>query len=137
MDPVVEKVLSESCALPCQPASVAAARHLVRAVLGDLPLETVEATELMVSELATNCVTHAGTDFELTIDRSPSQIRVGISDSVRTPPVLRHVGPRALSGRGLQIVESMADAWGVSTGAEGKTVWFTLSAVAGRRELRG
>jgi anti-sigma regulatory factor (Ser/Thr protein kinase) len=137
MDPVGETILRDSRALPCRPTSVAAARHLVRAVLGDLPLEAVEATALMVSELATNCVRHAGTDFELTIDRTRSQIRVALSDGTSTPPVVRHVGPQALSGRGLHIVDSMADAWGVSTGAEGKTVWFTLSAGDRSGELRG
>ena len=48
---------------PCRAESVAAARHFIRDVLQSRPRELVEAAELMTSELATNCVRHAQSDF--------------------------------------------------------------------------
>ena len=73
--------MTRSREFPCQYESVAAARRFVRKILRDQPSETLEAAELMVSELATNCIRHARTAFELTIDDSRGLIRVELSDS--------------------------------------------------------
>ena len=109
----------------CQPASVTAARRFVRDVLSDRPPELVEAAELMASELATNCVRHAHTEFELAI-HTHGQIRIEVSDRGEGRPTLLSPAEREVSGRGLRIVEAMADAWGVTPAAKGKAVWFTL-----------
>jgi anti-sigma regulatory factor (Ser/Thr protein kinase) len=110
----------------CQPESVARARHFVRDVLSDQPRETVEAAELMASELATNSVRHACSDFELAVQRSRDEIRVEVSDHGQGQPVPRTPSPRERSGRGLQIVEGLAEDWGVTPSPDGKLVWFTL-----------
>jgi hypothetical protein len=89
----------------------------------------------MVSELATNCVQHAQTDFELTI-RSRDHIRVEVRDSQRRRPTLRSPTPREPSGRGLRIVEAMSEAWGITPSANGKIVWFTLRRASGSIEPR-
>jgi len=115
----------------CQPESVAGARHFVRDILGDQPRETVEAAELMTSELATNSVRHARSDFELAVQRSRDEIRVEVSDHGRGQPVPRAPSPRERSGRGLQIVEGLAEDWGVTPSPDGKLVWFTLRVRAG------
>jgi anti-sigma regulatory factor (Ser/Thr protein kinase) len=104
---------------------VTAARRFVRDVLNDRPPELVEAAELMASELATNCVRHAHTEFELAI-HTDGQIRIEVSDRGEGRPTLLSPAPREVSGRGLRIVEAMADAWGVTPAANGKAVWFTL-----------
>jgi anti-sigma regulatory factor (Ser/Thr protein kinase) len=109
-----------------QPESVARARQFVRDVLSDQPRETVEAAELMVSELATNSVRHARSDFELAILVSPREIRVEVSDHGPGQPFPRSPTPREQSGRGLQIVLKLSDAWGISPSPNGKLVWFTL-----------
>jgi anti-sigma regulatory factor (Ser/Thr protein kinase) len=109
----------------CRPEAVTAARRFVRDVLVDQPLEIVQAAELMASELATNCVRHARTDFELVI-RSQGQIRIEVRDTGEGRPTPLTPAPRELSGRGLLIVEAMSDAWGVIPASSGKTVWFTL-----------
>ncbi|GHB75746.1 hypothetical protein GCM10010377_77760 [Streptomyces viridiviolaceus] len=44
--------------------------------------------------------------------------------------VPRAPGPDAESGRGLQLVEMLSDGYGVTHTQEGKTVWFTLAALA-------
>lgn len=110
----------------CRPESVAGARHFVRDVLSDQPRETAEAAELMTSELATNSVRHARSDFELAILLSRDEIRVEVSDHGQGQPVPRSPTPREQSGRGLQIVQVLSDAWGISPSPNGKLVWFTL-----------
>jgi anti-sigma regulatory factor (Ser/Thr protein kinase) len=105
---------------------VTAARRFVRDVLSDRPSELVDAAELMASELATNCVRHANTGFEMTI-HSDGQIRVEVRDTGVGRPRLLSPTSREISGRGLRVVEAMSDAWGVIPASNGKAVWFTLS----------
>jgi anti-sigma regulatory factor (Ser/Thr protein kinase) len=95
-------------------------------VLSDAPVAAQDAAALMVSELATNCVKHAHSDFELTVESEAGGIRVEVRDASSGQPTLRSAAPHELSGRGLRIIESMADEWGVTPAAPGKTVWFTL-----------
>jgi anti-sigma regulatory factor (Ser/Thr protein kinase) len=109
----------------CQPEAVTAARRFVREVLSDRPPELVDAAELMASELATNCVRHAHTGFEMTI-HSDGQIRVEVRDTGEGRPRPLSPTSREISGRGLRIVEAMSDAWGVIPTSNGKAVWFTL-----------
>jgi anti-sigma regulatory factor (Ser/Thr protein kinase) len=122
----------------CLPASVRGARHFVRDVLSDQPRETVEAAELMVSELATNSVLHAQSDFELAIGISPDEIRVEVSDQGQGQPVLRSPTPREQSGRGLRIVQELSEDWGTIPSPNGKLVWFSLQlrTPAGERKSR-
>jgi anti-sigma regulatory factor (Ser/Thr protein kinase) len=122
----------------CQPESVAGARHFVRDVLSDQPRETVEAAELMISELATNSVRHAHSDFEVAIRLSRRDIRVEVSDHGQGQPVPRSPRPWEQSGRGLQIVLQLSDAWGINPSPNGKLVWFTLrlSTPAGEHKSR-
>jgi anti-sigma regulatory factor (Ser/Thr protein kinase) len=110
----------------CRPESVAGARHFVRDVLSEEPRETVEAAELMTSELATNCVRHANSDFELAIHLSRDEIRVEVSDHGQGQPVMRSPTPREQSGRGLRIVQELAEDWGITPSLNGKLVWFSL-----------
>jgi anti-sigma regulatory factor (Ser/Thr protein kinase) len=110
----------------CQAESVAGARHFVRDILSEEPREIVEAAELMTSELATNCVRHAHSDFELAIHRSRDEIRVEVSDQGEGQPVMRSPTPREQSGRGLRIVQELAEDWGITPLPNGKLVWFCL-----------
>jgi anti-sigma regulatory factor (Ser/Thr protein kinase) len=108
------------------PTSVGGARRFVREVLRGKPAKVTEAAELMVSELASNCVRHAKTDFQVTIS-SKGEIRVEVSDSGQGRPTVMSPRPQESSGRGLLIVEKMSSAWGVISSSAGKTVWFTVS----------
>ena len=80
----------------------------------------------MVSELATNCVQHAQTDFEITI-RTHDQVRIEVRDTDRGRPQVQSPPPQAPSGRGLRIVQEISDAWGIVPSPSGKTVWFALN----------
>ncbi|MEU5366937.1 ATP-binding protein [Streptomyces sp. NPDC005925] len=94
--------------------------------------EANEATTLVVAELASNAVTHGrvpGRDALLRLTRTDDRLRVEVADTrgERHPAV----GPGTAdteTGRGLLIVEALAETWGVTprTGAPGKTVWAVL-----------
>jgi anti-sigma regulatory factor (Ser/Thr protein kinase) len=115
----------------CRPEAVTAARGFVRDVLRGQTSDVLEAAELMTSELATNCVRHAHTDFEVAI-HSKGQIRVEVRDTGPGRPRRLSPASREPSGRGLLIVEAMSDSWGVTSNAEGKTVWFTVAGADSR-----
>ncbi len=123
--------MTETRRFPAQATSVAAARRFATGLLAGLPAETLDAVELMVSELATNCVRHAQAAFEMTIAAGGGQVRVEVTDDAGGTPTKRSPGPEEPRGRGLQIVEMFSDAWGVDPGrGAGKTVWFVLSGEA-------
>jgi anti-sigma regulatory factor (Ser/Thr protein kinase) len=110
----------------CQPESVPAARLFVRDVLRDQSRDILDAVELMASELATNCVQHAQSCFELVVNDAKRQIRVEVRDKGPGEPEPRSPAPTERSGRGLRIVEAMSESWGIDPSSGGKTVWFTV-----------
>jgi anti-sigma regulatory factor (Ser/Thr protein kinase) len=118
----------------CRAEAVTAARLWVRERLSDKPREVVEAAELLTSELAANCVRHARSEFEVTID-SRGPIRVEVTDSGEGEPRVLSPALRTPSGRGLRIVDQVSDVWGITARATGKTVWFTLSSTSGRASV--
>ena len=116
---------------PHDPQSVPAARHFATSTLRGASPDTLEAVELMVSELATNCIRHSKTAFEVVILRRADAIRIEVSDKAGGRPRVRSPGPEDPTGRGLKIVELLSDAWGVDYRAgDGKTVWFAVNAAA-------
>ena len=118
---------------PAIPQSVHAARRFATDSLTGNPDSTLEAVELMVSELATNCIRHERTSFHITILGSTREIRVEVTDSGSGTPTMRSPGPDEPSGRGLQIVDMLSDSWGVEPeDPSGKTVWFTMPGAGAR-----
>jgi anti-sigma regulatory factor (Ser/Thr protein kinase) len=112
-------------------ASVPVARQFVVESLSALDPEVGEMAALLVSELATNAVVHATSDFAVTVlYPSPTgRVRIEVVDGVPGEPMPLRPPPTALHGRGLLLVASLADEWGVEwTGREvGKTIWFELA----------
>jgi len=108
--------------------SVTSARRFVVDTLAHTPKAVLDAIELMVAELASNCVQHAAAEFEICIVRTGGLVRVEVRDFGRGLPVLRHPEAGDLRGRGLVIVKELADEWGVArdVGQAGKMVWFTV-----------
>ncbi|MFI2432890.1 ATP-binding protein [Streptomyces sp. NPDC018693] len=107
---------------------VSAARRAVRELLRhwERP-EGSEIAELLTSELVTNALVHTDHDAVLTATLGPAGLRVEVRDFVAHRPRLRV--PNAddgTHGRGLVLVESLADAWGVCPHGVGKAVWFEL-----------
>jgi anti-sigma regulatory factor (Ser/Thr protein kinase) len=120
----------EERVFPNSPTAATQARRYALSVLGTLPPEVAEDVAVMVSELATNCLRHAGSPFTVTIDRAEGKIRVAVDDAGPGTPAMRSPAPTQPSGRGLRIVQALSQSWGVNphTSGPGKTVWFVIPA---------
>jgi PAS domain S-box-containing protein len=129
--------------LPAHPDSVGEARRLLRTLLdkaGDP--ELIETVELVVSEVVTNAVLHAGTEVDLVVTADDLTVRVEVTDGsphlprARSHDGLTNTGPAntgpantglANTGRGLHLVDVLAHRWGVIVEPPGKKVWFEVS----------
>jgi anti-sigma regulatory factor (Ser/Thr protein kinase) len=84
-----------------------------------------DAAALVASELAANAVIHANTDFEVRVPEHDEAFRVEIvNDAPEMIVALRD--PSDHSGRGLHIVDALAQRWGTETTGAQKIVWFEL-----------
>jgi sigma-B regulation protein RsbU (phosphoserine phosphatase) len=122
-------VITAEKSLPAQVTSPAAARRAVREAMTGTGLEVIlDDAVLLVSELVTNAVVHAGTQIELHLDIGPRSARVEVIDYRPGPmPALLgepHDGREA--GRGMLLLDVIATEWGTRHFAGGKAVWFTL-----------
>lgn len=118
-------------------SSVPAARKHVEAMLIAWKLGlAVEPATLVASELATNAVNHAkgfGDYFELGLRRRAGVLVIEVTDSYQwAMPERSEPGPDATRGRGLLIVEALADRWGVRPRSPGKTVWAHIPLQGGK-----
>jgi PAS domain S-box-containing protein len=114
--------------VPAAPASVRQVRALVRATLeaSDVEAHTVDTALLLVSELVTNAVLHAHTDVQVRIEVG-QRLRVEVQDGATILPAPRAHDIDSIAGRGLEIVERLADGFGVDQlPGQGKCVWFTM-----------
>ena len=113
-------------AFPHALASVPAARLFVAAQLDEVDPDLVQDVLLMVSELASNSVRHAGTPFTVGIETDDDCIRVEVTDEGGGDAALRSPNALEPSGRGLLIVDKLSDEWGVNPARPGKVVWFVV-----------
>ncbi|EME96841.1 ATP-binding protein [Streptomyces mobaraensis NBRC 13819 = DSM 40847] len=124
-DPTVREIRMPSC-----PESTVAVRRLTRAVIvhhWGLSERLAEPAVLLVSELVGNAVRHTGArHFGLRLVRRRGWIRAEVRDPSRGLPCLVPVGELDISGRGLFLVDRLADRWGVDLLARGKTTWFEM-----------
>ncbi|MFC9845078.1 SpoIIE family protein phosphatase [Streptomyces sp. NPDC060223] len=133
--------------LPGTPLAPGAARDFVRAALAEWAELAPHGAEMIddrltddavvvVSELVTNAVVHAGTDVELacglesTDEGSPGPLVIEVSDhhatrAIRDDCVERPYGTPEY-GRGLRLVSALSDAWGITYRTGTKTVWARL-----------
>ncbi|HEV2890658.1 MAG TPA: ATP-binding protein [Frankiaceae bacterium] len=82
---------------------------------------------LAVSELVTNGLLHARTTMTLRVLRTGSDtVRLEVSDGSVAPPRGRRFTVESGTGRGLRLLDSIAEEWGVSTHDGGKTVWCVV-----------
>jgi anti-sigma regulatory factor (Ser/Thr protein kinase) len=117
--------------------SVGAARRFVTEALSYASTEVLESVQLMVSELATNCVRHAHTAFDLAVIQLPAEIRIEVTDHAGGTPAMRHPAVDEPTGRGLLIVNMLSENWGVEPRTPtGKTVWFTVAAPVAASQCR-
>ncbi len=117
---------------PNSAGSVTQARRYVQEQIDGAPQDVADAIAVMTSELVTNSIRHAASDFEVGVDRRDGTIRVEVTDRGPGVPTVLSPDPTSASGRGLFIVEQLSDSWGVVPAREqdAKTVWFTIAEAA-------
>lgn len=116
---------------PNDVAAVREARQFaLESLRSDSSYDLREVVELVVSELATNCVRHTSSGFEVAVSSDVGQVRIAVTDAGPGRPAVQPFDPTAVRGRGLALVEMLSSSWGVSprSGAGGKTVWAVLDA---------
>ena len=119
--------------LRLHPSSVGHARRLVRdALVAADRSDLSDSAQLLVTELVTNALLHAGTHVELSVSAADAGLLVLVSDgSTQRPKAVDPQTPAVDTGRGLLLVEELSSAWGVMASGRGKTVWFQLDAAPG------
>jgi anti-sigma regulatory factor (Ser/Thr protein kinase) len=128
----------DSVMLPPALASVGAGRRFVQRLLAQWHLDHLaDVAVLLVSEALTNAVVHAATAVRLEVRRDRDLV-VRVTD-FSSAPVLSPVSALGLqslmdepdleaeNGRGLMLIASLADQWGITPLDAGKTVWFSWS----------
>jgi len=108
----------------------AARRQIVEFVQGLgllLSDQTLENVELLASEVIANAVLHSGAPCDVAVTRTDERLRVEVTDADACLPGVVEAGPDDESGRGLLLVNALADAWGTRPEATGKTTWFEIS----------
>lgn len=117
--------------------SIAEARRLIVQTLHDLPDESLQVVLLLASELVSNAVRHGAGPVGVHVVCGDGNVRVDVQDQSPEWPVMRSVDADALNGRGLVLVESLSNGWGVLGEGTGKTVWFTLQAPTAVERVSG
>lgn len=104
------------------------ARHFVEARVRHWQPQLVDDAALLTTELAANAVRHATAGcFGVALSCHGDRVRVEVADGSVDPPVVLRPDPMATSGRGLMLVDALADRWGFERRRDGKVVWFELA----------
>jgi len=117
--------------LPQTAASPAEARHLVSRFAAENDVRSESGSALLVlSELVTNAVLHGAEPIDVYVSREGDMLRIEVSDGgARSDGVVprSHDDHGQPGGRGLHIVNSLAQRWGTIDNDDGKTVWAEVS----------
>jgi two-component sensor histidine kinase len=103
------------------------ARQFVRGVLaGWLVVEPADEVLLVAHELAANALVHARSAFVVRMRRRDGWLRVEVDDASVEPPRAGPASSSSLGGRGLVLVDALAEAWGWDLRKGGKSVWVEM-----------
>jgi anti-sigma regulatory factor (Ser/Thr protein kinase) len=106
-----------------------------------LPAAVVVDALLVVSELVSNAIRHARTDFVVAAEIRGSTLRLEVRDYDTRPPALLGLDEESTSGRGLHMVSAIAAEWGWNTeeggGESGKVVWAEIELDAPELHAQG
>ncbi|HEY1988465.1 MAG TPA: ATP-binding protein [Acidimicrobiales bacterium] len=116
--------------LPPDPSSASVARTFVRTVLSEWGLMAMEPDACLVAtELVTNGLRHGGGAVSITLTASSRHLQIAVADKAafRSPRRL-YRELTAEGGRGIALVEAVADTWGTTRprAHRGKAVWCRL-----------
>lgn len=113
-----------------EPEEVGALRRMMRSRLGRWGLHDVsDEAQLCVSELVSNVITHVGlgTPATLVVSMNGTRLRIEIHDpETRALPTLMDADSVSEAGRGMALVDAVADRWGVLLRADRKVTWCEL-----------
>lgn len=114
---------------PAVAPSASGARRFVRSALrrADVIPEQVALATLLTSELVTNAYQHARSDARVSVHVDGDVIRVEVIDLGAGGVQLLSTRVDEIAGRGLQIVDAVADRWGYDSEVYGTRVWFELT----------
>lgn len=122
--------LTLSRELPADASAASLARRFVRGTLEQWHADddVVDTAELCASELVTNAVIHSGTASTISARQDGDYVMVMVQDrgSEGPAPEMTALGPEAIAGRGLSLVDALASAWSAERNMDGTTVWFEL-----------
>lgn len=114
-------------AFPAEPKDLSRARQFVVDTLRSWSLGRVaDDAAIIVSELATNAILHAASDFVVALSLQSDCVRLSVRDASAELPVTRAPSPSTISGRGLILISALADSWGTESVDDGKVVWVDL-----------
>ncbi|MEU3888694.1 SpoIIE family protein phosphatase [Streptomyces sp. NPDC029041] len=107
-----------------RPQTARQARRLTRRTLRQWGLDSIlEPAELLVSEVVANAVRFASRPITLRLIRT-DVLRCEVGDDSPQVPRMRHARPSDEGGRGLFLVDQLAERWGATRVSTGKVVWF-------------
>ncbi|WP_367318286.1 ATP-binding protein [Streptomyces sp. HUAS ZL42] len=107
--------------------SAARARRLAAGQLIDWELSSlIDTAQLLISEAVTNAIRHAPGPIRLSLRRYATALRCEVEDASAQTPQRNVVGDDAEGGRGLALLDALADSWGSHQTPGGKSVWFEL-----------
>lgn len=115
--------------LPPDLRSIRAAREFVArwCASAGLSPERCDDALLLTSELVTNAVLHGRSEVCVEVEELQGLFRISVFDENSRHPAAVAEDPDALDGRGLALVEALAERWGVEDRRLGKAVWFELA----------
>lgn len=113
--------------LPREPQSATEARRLVRDAAAAWGVGGDEDTlALLATELVANAVRHTDGDVDVTVRLLDEVVRVEVRDASTALPSVGALVSDREHGRGIALVDALAEDWGVQPEGDGKCVWFTL-----------
>jgi anti-sigma regulatory factor (Ser/Thr protein kinase) len=89
----------------------------------------MDTVPLLLTELVTNAIQHGGGQVGVRVCLRGRRILIEVTDGGEALPVLRRLDLEGESGRGLLLVETLAESWGVSV--DGAATWCAVSVPAG------
>lgn len=115
---------------------VRAARRLTSSTLQSVADGVASDATLVVTELVTNAVLHGVPPISLRIQGGRQRVRIEVTDCGRSMPLRGRAGSDGMTGRGLAVVESLTNAWGIEPAEDGKVVWAELGKPSRRTSRR-
>jgi two-component sensor histidine kinase len=92
-----------------------------------LPDDCTDRLVMIVNELVSNAIDHARTNCDITVRHTRSIVRILVADDSPLPPRMPSRDINAARGRGLQMVQALANRWGWTARRRGKTVWAAVN----------